>query len=522
VTDTDVQAWCNTVTFPNTNPSELAILTTLVVNQKADGSWAKLDREWIYQLGTPAAAAVDLVTRSSHTLVGSPGFTPYFGIAGNGTSSYANTNYNPVTNGVHYTGPDASFGYWVRVPGAVTGTPVYMGNDSRGTPNSNFSRLNATQTSWAVNVGTGATNTVLNPPTGVGLQHGERTGASTGTFYHNGVSRGSSATTSTTPTSQPFFVLASNGGTGTPAFFSAATVSMAFTGSSMGPSIAASFYNDINTALNALGALGTNDPVTLAWAAAVVQQGGTVSGTHQTRVDTLVKSLKLTGVWPLIDWALPLAGENTQQAYTDLKYLLLATPVSGPTFTASQGVAGAVSTTYINTNFNPTTNLVAGSQNSFHASLYNRTNRTSGGNNSCNMGVSDGSFLKTIAFTLQPGTSPQANLFANQDALCGITQTPGTAQGYWIMGRNGAAGANCFAMRNGSALTFGTTNASTGLAAFPIFIGNLSRGGAPNASNGVADQHAFSTIGAALTTQNQTDLTSAVNAYMTSLGTNVF
>lgn len=93
---------------------------------------------------------------------------------------------------------------------------------------------------------------------------------------------------------------------------------------------------------------------TTAWVAAVVGDGGTVSGTRQTLVDNLIAGLKADGVFSKLDRLWLFWAENSQSALRDLVAAAAATPVNSPGFTVDQGYTGG-STKYISTNFNPTT-----------------------------------------------------------------------------------------------------------------------------------------------------------------------
>lgn len=82
----------------------------------------------MYILGgeTSESSLKNLVKDAHHaTAVNSPTFTQYEGFAGNGTSSYINTNYKVYTDMVRYADADASFGVYSRTNSAgskFTGT----------------------------------------------------------------------------------------------------------------------------------------------------------------------------------------------------------------------------------------------------------------------------------------------------------------------------------------------------------------------------------------------------------------
>lgn len=77
------------------------------------------------------------------------------------------------------------------------------------------------------------------------------------------------------------------------------------------------------------------DAATTAWVAAVVAASGTVSGTQQTRVDTLIKALKAGGVFSIWDAMWLLDAENTQQTQISLT-------TGNPTWTVFSGTISLV------------------------------------------------------------------------------------------------------------------------------------------------------------------------------------
>ena len=99
-----------------------------------------------------------------------------------------------------------------------------------------------------------------------------------------------------------------------------------------------------------------SDPDANAWANAVQGAGGFVTGPQRRRVATLIRSLKVAGVWTTLDRFWLFAAENSTQALIDLKARAQATIIAGgaaPVFTASRGYKGQHAG-YINSGFNPT------------------------------------------------------------------------------------------------------------------------------------------------------------------------
>jgi hypothetical protein len=93
------------------------------------------------------------------------------------------------------------------------------------------------------------------------------------------------------------------------------------------------------------------DAATLAWEAAVGAIN--VSSGRKDLIDALIKGLKTDGIWTKLDRLWLFRAENSTCALTDLKALAVATAVNSPTFTPDRGYNGDGSTSYINTNYNP-------------------------------------------------------------------------------------------------------------------------------------------------------------------------
>lgn len=91
---------------------------------------------------------------------------------------------------------------------------------------------------------------------------------------------------------------------------------------------------------------------TLAWRAAVVSDGGSVSNQRLLRVDKLISTLKGAGVWTNLDRLWLFAAENSQSALRDIVAASAATATNSPTFAANLGYTGNGTTTNINSNFN--------------------------------------------------------------------------------------------------------------------------------------------------------------------------
>jgi hypothetical protein len=142
-----------------------------------------------------------------------------------------------------------------------------------------------------------------------------------------------------------------------------------------------------------LGKIGSQsfgfDADAAAFFARVTAAGGTLSATEQLAIDTLVKQMKLDGIWSSMKAIYPMVGASAAACAQNLKSSsFTGTFTSGWTF-ASTGVIPNGSA-YMNTGFNPTLNT---SQNSLSFSFYSRTNNTT---SAWDIGAFDGSIDTAI------------------------------------------------------------------------------------------------------------------------------
>ena len=110
--DADYQAVLNYATTQGyTLPSsgQQALQNQLVVDLKTDGVWSKLDTFAVFATdGSSDFALIDWKRLSDYIGVNSPTFTINQGFTGNGTSSYIDTNFQPI-NGTNYAQNSAHF-----------------------------------------------------------------------------------------------------------------------------------------------------------------------------------------------------------------------------------------------------------------------------------------------------------------------------------------------------------------------------------------------------------------------------
>ena len=112
----EAQAYFNELSVQPSEDHKDTLDNFLIKPLVANGIWAQLDRLWVFATDSETSAATSLVnpTSTDITLVNSPTFTAFEGYAGNGTTSYIETNFNPSTDGSNYTQNSASMGSYTR------------------------------------------------------------------------------------------------------------------------------------------------------------------------------------------------------------------------------------------------------------------------------------------------------------------------------------------------------------------------------------------------------------------------
>lgn len=238
---------------------------------------------------------------------------------------------------------------------------------------------------------------------------------------------------------------------------------------------------------------------------------GGLSGAQKKRIDTLIRGLISDGDWASFDNILLLANETATAALTDLVSLRAATAVTSPTFTANQGYAGNGTTSYVNTGWNPSTMGVAYTLNSCHIAVYDRTARSDAAT------VMSAGVNATNIVNIGPRFS-SLSAYGLNNVAGGSAAPPANAAGWWVCIRSDSV--NTFMFRNG--VQYSTTGVDTS-ASIPngnIFVGGRNNAGALEV--GTTDQHAIFTAGGLIPIAAQARVSARFNAYMTSLGANVF
>ena len=122
----------------------------LLLNLKSSGVWSKLDTFGLFATdGSSDFALIDWKKLSQYTAFNSPTFSTNGGFAGNGTSSYVNSEFSGNL-GVNFTLNSASRFYWIDNRSASTtleGLDGSSGNNSFNN-NSNSHIINSTNTAF--------------------------------------------------------------------------------------------------------------------------------------------------------------------------------------------------------------------------------------------------------------------------------------------------------------------------------------------------------------------------------------
>lgn len=257
------------------------------------------------------------------------------------------------------------------------------------------------------------------------------------------------------------------------------------------------------------------DAAAVAYFAAVVTAGGTLSTSDKTIYNTLFAGLRTDGLLSILD-RLSVAAPTATPTLVDLISLTTQTPVNSPSFVASQGYAGDGATSYINTGFTPGSGHFALGSASF--GVYTRTSRT--GTGGCNMGCSGGEAAHPETDFYPHYTDGNAYLDVVVVAPNAATP-PANVQGMWVLSRTSST--IQVAYQNGSAFNSpGSVSQGASLPNTSFSVGANTNGSSGAHYDYSTDQNAAWFIGGGLNATQAANLTTRVNNFFTSYGTNVF
>jgi hypothetical protein len=243
----------------------------------------------------------------------------------------------------------------------------------------------------------------------------------------------------------------------------------------------------------------------LAYYNRVIAAGGSLSTTEQNATKTLVADLKSAGIWSAMKAIYPMVGASAAACAQNLKSSsFTGTFTSGWTF-ASTGATPNGTSAYMDTNFNPFTQLVA---NSAHSSFYLRTPLS----NQRGYGVVKNDYSERMDIIHFDGTLYSA-IGSGGSQQCSTNSTPYQSL---IIGSRISSTSNKLYV--GGILR--DTKTALNTANVPNFNYYL---GAVNQSTGffTSQQCAFASLGDGLTDTQASNLYTAVQAFQTTLSRNV-
>jgi hypothetical protein len=211
------------------------------------GIWSDLDVLQVYASQAHADALINWKAPGtfSATLAGTNVFTAYQGIAGNGTTGYINTGFNPTSAAGKYALNDAHFGLYSRSAGQ--GATYEAGSVSGATTTFLQTRDGSNQARSRINDGATLTQTGVTDGSG---HHGvNRSGASARQYYLRGALAASDTQASVSIPNSAFAVGLWNG------TYSAKQISAFHCGRSMTAAKWADMEETLRTFLNAAAAV---------------------------------------------------------------------------------------------------------------------------------------------------------------------------------------------------------------------------------------------------------------------------
>lgn len=226
-------------------------------------------------------------------------------------------------------------------------------------------------------------------------------------------------------------------------------------------------------------------------------------GARKNLIDRTIKSLRAAGVWDKLDILYLLAAHDEQAARQNWKNpgTFTLTAVNAPTFTADQGTAGDGATSYLETNYNPSTQGVGFTRNDASIFVWSRTQALDAG--PCFGQAS----TSTANFIIPRSTGDLMTSRINVNTSTTVANTDG--RGLYAFSRTASTVQEGF--KNGVSTGAGVTNASV---AIPNVTLNLLK----NVATYSTTQVAAAGAGASLTTAQHAALYSILLGYMQAVG----
>jgi hypothetical protein len=472
--------------------SQQIIQNNLVLSLKAGGVWTKLDVLYIFANDSGQDFATlnwKAPTLNQSSLIDTPTFTTNEGFEGNGTSSYINTNFNPGVGTNNYTLNNASrYIYTLNVINFFDGIEFSVAN-----------RITTSGTAQRINQGTGTINSSYSYLSGAGMKSIHRT-SSTNVELFSGTAQGSR--TATSNSIQPENQFISRAFTS----YSANKVSMYAMGASL-VSENTAFVNAFNTYIYNINNLDSDY-------VAVLNRANTLGYALPTfsqiiKQNNLVLSLKAGGIWNKLDVLYIFANDGGSDFATlnwKAPTLNQATLINTPTFTANEGFIGNGTSSYINTNYTPSTIGNNYQLNDCSFGYWAFSGLQTGGSR-----VNIGTRNSSVSGLTYPVGVSENSLFINTNNITNVTLTSSANLGLRHFNRVSSSGSRYY---NSTGLVGSNTNISSDISNFPFFISALNS--ANTASFFTITEISIMFAGASLANEN-TALNNAFNTYITSL-----
>lgn len=250
VLDSATTAWVAAVVAAGGTVSvgRKTVVNNLITGLKADGTWVKLDRLWLFAAENSQSALIDLVALTEALPIGVT-FTLNRGYAGNGINQYIRTFFNAATQGVNWTVSSAHIAAWdntdrAQGPDVVTGVQDDLSV-------SDLMPFNGSGIVARINNGLSSYGTPANS-TSRGFFIGQRNDGSETESFYNGVSRGLTSDVRNTVVDLPFYVCTRNEN-GDASSYTADQISMISYGGKFIGTETLTYYNRLRTYMTAVG-----------------------------------------------------------------------------------------------------------------------------------------------------------------------------------------------------------------------------------------------------------------------------
>ena len=255
-----------------------------------------------------------------------------------------------------------------------------------------------------------------------------------------------------------------------------------------------------------LGLIGSTnfsgiDPDAQAFFDRVTAAGGSLSATEQLAVDTLVKQMKLDGIWTSMLAIYPMVGASAAACAQNLKSASFTTTFSSGWTFASSGITPNGTSAFADTGLNQSTNLT---NTNLHSSYYANGGSFTNGAGDIGIATSNTFLLLRInaIYYNQCDGGFSAYGTSNFGFYCGSRTSASSRIGYF----------------NGSSVLTSAAGVNA-TASLNYYFGALNSAGVPGFFSSI--KTAFATIGTGLTPTQNSDFYTAVQAFQTTLGRQV-